>query len=504
MIPSTICSLAACRSFFSSGFGLAGGGFARPGNRTLTGILVAALLYSFGRYSPLFPLIFDYVPAVDFFRRPIDGVFIVGIAIALLSGQLISDYVRQGLPRIHPLLAALALAAGLVVLVSAVSVSAMTGHAHRAIIEILKALAVVAVLGFVLSRASHQRQRAIAATLIAGTTAVELIAWNAASRMNAEASSYYRVLEQASGEDAVALGLLREELNRRQAEGVRPRIEVVGLGGPWQNLSVVLGMESTNGYNPLRVGIYDKYISPGEASYAIDQRQFPPSFSGYDSALARAAGLEYVVLDRPIEQFRQLKHPEHIRTLKAGPRVWIYRLAEAEPRVRFTSRVEVADVDATLANGDLRNPPDAVRVIVDDEKPLSRAPSSTKEASTSSSHISAWGPGYISVAVEAKSAGVLILHDVYYPGWIAEVDGVRTPIYRADVVFRAVEVPAGKHRVEFQFRPLGLDNLITAIRQLSRPQLRMPAPTPPTPITDMVASTHRDRLFAPKAPPSLP
>ena len=36
-----------------------------------------------------------------------------------------------------------------------------------------------------------------------------------------------------------------------------------------------------------------------------------------------------------------------------------------------------------------------------------------------------------------------MLHDLYYPGWVAEIDGKATPILRADVLLRALEVPAG-------------------------------------------------------------
>jgi len=41
----------------------------------------------------------------------------------------------------------------------------------------------------------------------------------------------------------------------------------------------------------------------------------------------------------------------------------------------------------------------------------------------------------------------------YYPGWIGEIDGSPTTIYRANVTQRAVVVPAGEHRVSFRFRP---------------------------------------------------
>ena len=54
------------------------------------------------------------------------------------------------------------------------------------------------------------------------------------------------------------------------------------------------------------------------------------------------------------------------------------------------------------------------------------------------------------------------------PGWIAEIDGKRVPILRADVLFRGVEVPAGRHRVVFRFVPFSLDNLSDALRRTLR------------------------------------
>jgi uncharacterized membrane protein YfhO len=59
------------------------------------------------------------------------------------------------------------------------------------------------------------------------------------------------------------------------------------------------------------------------------------------------------------------------------------------------------------------------------------------------------------VAIDARSdrPGLLILTDKYYPGWSATVDGVPTPIYRTDYLFRGVAVAAGAHRVEFFYRP---------------------------------------------------
>lgn len=44
--------------------------------------------------------------------------------------------------------------------------------------------------------------------------------------------------------------------------------------------------------------------------------------------------------------------------------------------------------------------------------------------------------------------------DVHYSGWKAYVDGKETTLYRANLAFRAVHVPAGTHTVSFVYRPL--------------------------------------------------
>jgi hypothetical protein len=62
-------------------------------------------------------------------------------------------------------------------------------------------------------------------------------------------------------------------------------------------------------------------------------------------------------------------------------------------------------------------------------------------------------PNRAQVIVETGDGGWLVLSDAYYPGWQAFVDGERAGIHPADSLFRAVWVPAGRHRVEFAYCP---------------------------------------------------
>jgi hypothetical protein len=443
--------------------GLAGGRFAEKGTRTLVAMLVVALLFALGRYTPLFSLVFDHVPGFRFFRRPVDATFVVAVLTALLAGHLLAGYVREGLPRLRPLPLALIIGAVVALAASVVTISAMTGHVADAGWAVLHMLLPASIVSAALVACRHAPRRGVAAAVVSAVGVSELLVWNAASRLNAEHIRNYQLLESTSNEDAEALKLLGAEIERRHAEGARPRVEIVGLGGAWQNLSVIRKIEATTGYNPLRIGIYDRYVSPSETGWLASARRFPASFVGYDCAIARALGLEYVVLDRPIEELKQLQAPSRLEVLLAGPKVWIYRVPGAMPRVRFSSRIQVADLDATLSSGELLHPPQPDQVSVD----LETVPSgptwlSALTGPPGTAEIRSWRPGQIVIAVNATSSGILVLHDTYYPGWTAYVDGVPAPVLRADVLFRGVQVPAGRHEVVFRFEPLALQNLLRA------------------------------------------
>ncbi len=53
--------------------------------------------------------------------------------------------------------------------------------------------------------------------------------------------------------------------------------------------------------------------------------------------------------------------------------------------------------------------------------------------------------------VSLPQDGYLVQREAWYPGWRARVDGKDVPLLHADVVYRAVAVPAGDHDVEVYF-----------------------------------------------------
>jgi hypothetical protein len=307
------------------------------------------------------------------------------------------------------------------------------------------------------------RGRSLAAAALTVIAVAELLWWNAAFRLNADRHTSYAVLERPTPAEASAFGVVERAVAERHLKGDRPRVEIMGLGGPWQNLAMVRALEAINGYNPLRVGFYDRLVAPGESNWHIALRSFPASFDNYDCALARALGLEFVVLGSPIQEVPHLARRPVADVLQDGPQIWIYRLKSPAPRLKFLPRIEIADADAVTGAGALATAPSPDRVLIDDDTPPRRSYAAAASA-VGTARISAWRTDRVEIEVESRAGGVLALHDIWYPGWVAEIDGVVTPILRADVLFRAVEVPPGARRVVFRFAPFAWGNLRDALR----------------------------------------
>lgn len=443
--------------------GIAGGRLVASGRRLIAVVALSGLAYALGRYTPVFPFLFEHVPAVRQFRRPVGGLFVLTLASAYLAGWLVADYVRHGLPRAPRWALALVGAVVAALIGWAILFSGQSGKSLQAGIEVLKILPIyLGLVVLLVAAAASARTRLVAASIAVAFTAGELVWRNAASSMNAEPRAYYANLERPDAEAAEIIAILRREIGARTTGAHRPRVEVVGLGGPWQNAAMVYGLEATNGYNPLRIGAYDRLVSPGESPYIVQHRRFPASFPGYDSDLARVLGLEYVVLDRPIELMPHLARWRTREIVLAGPKVWIYRLPEVAPRVALAGTVRIADADLFIDGG--RYPPGlgGSEVMVDDDDEL-RQTYAQALRQPGRAEIVSWRPDRIEIAVETAVNTVLTLHESWYPGWEVEVDGERLPLLRTDVLFRGVEVPAGARRIVFTYRPLSLENLKAAL-----------------------------------------
>jgi hypothetical protein len=444
---------------------------------------VVALAYALGRYTPVFAFIFDHFPGVDLYRRPADATFLINVALAFASGYLVHRYLADGAPRFDDARASAAMlmrggaAIGLVAtaVVAALTFAIRGNQTVAAMSEIVLAIAFAGgIVWLLLTARAGPAYRLAAASLLIVFTAGELIWRNAASPLNAEPEDRYAVFRTLPPEQLQGLQLLKSELAERNARGERPRVEILGLGGAWQNASMVLGLEDTIGYNPLRLADYERAVGPGENAADPNLRQFPRTFRGYRCQLASLLGLEYLVLDRPLERLpRHFPRLSGAKLLYGSGAMWIYRLSPSAPRVYLATRLIGVDSEAVLSQEELPEFDRVDEALVDNwDVGQINGDYGLRDTATDPDppkgwvRIAAYGRNDVTLETEADRNSVLILHDIYYPGWEAYVDGERRPILRANLLFRGVEVPAGRHRVEFRFRPLSIDNLVAAATEL--------------------------------------
>ncbi len=59
----------------------------------------------------------------------------------------------------------------------------------------------------------------------------------------------------------------------------------------------------------------------------------------------------------------------------------------------------------------------------------------------------------ITYQTNSTVANVAVFSEIFYKDWNAYIDGKKVPIAKADYVLRALQVPAGKHTIDFKFEP---------------------------------------------------
>lgn len=78
--------------------------------------------------------------------------------------------------------------------------------------------------------------------------------------------------------------------------------------------------------------------------------------------------------------------------------------------------------------------------------------------STANIKLTKYAPDYVEYDCQSEEDGLVVFSEVYYPyGWNAYIDGKPVDHFRADYTLRALNVPAGKHHIRFEFRPASVE-----------------------------------------------
>jgi len=155
----------------------------------------------------------------------------------------------------------------------------------------------------------------------------------------------------------------------------------------------------------------------------------------------RLLNVRYLVLPDSIQA------PPYLRPVFRGSQ-WIYENLIALPRATVVGSYAVvtparAILDSVAAG--MRDGAEWTYLEQDPRLALGDVHGATAE-------VASYRLNEVQLNVDTPGPGLLRLADAWYPGWSATVDGKPAEILKADYLLRAVPVPAGHHKVVFQFR----------------------------------------------------
>jgi hypothetical protein len=161
--------------------------------------------------------------------------------------------------------------------------------------------------------------------------------------------------------------------------------------------------------------------------------------------LLGAMNIRYVI------SFRRLEVPG-FELLRATPEhfSWLYEIPAHVPRVYVAMDGLHEAEPRRVLNRLIRDDFDPLRQVVLDT-PRQLPPAANLESEV---FVSKYRNSHVQIRARLSAPGILVLTDSYYPGWKVFVDGTQGTLLRANHFFRAVELPAGNHSVEFVYDPV--------------------------------------------------
>lgn len=437
-------------------FGLGSGVVLRREVVFFTGALGIMTLYALGWFTPLFALAHTFLPGVNLFRRPADAVFLIGFCGAILAGYtahaLLAGEAAAG--RAIRWRGGIALAAivTLGVFAAAIVLAIRMDHIAVAVHPLtVSAVIVSCAAAFIAAAVWLEPIRPIAAAaLLIGATAADLSIQNAPGGATGLPPSTYDMLDPATHSETIAI--LKAKTGERASATRRDRVELVGLGFATPNAAMTHRLESTLGYNPVRLGLYSRATGAEDTAGRIEDRKFSPMFPGYKSKLADLLGLAFIATSVPLDTLDPRALLSDFPLVAKTAEGYIYENPRAMPRALFAASAAPADFDTILNTGtwpgsDLSS---TVLLSPDDEREVGLQAT----RGHGSVEITTYTNTKVELTAESTRGGFVVLNDLWHPWWTATLDGEPVRVLRANVLGRAVRVPHGRHTIRFTFAPI--------------------------------------------------
>lgn len=457
--------------------------------RALLALLAFSLVFALGERAKLFTFVLTALPPLRVFRYAYKAWAFAAPALAVLSALGLEELLARG-PRA---------ARGLLIVVALAAVAASTGGA-LAVLRPERLRVVSALLGpsppWLLAVAERGSEDAARALLLRGVTlgAVALGLVGAANARSARSSrlaflAAFALLDLVVTSHRATTLVERDFFETRPflartLDGVPParfyngdandllptRFERDSSRDYWEyqrerlrpNLAAFHEVHQLYNYNPGRLAWMNSLYFAIEST-PPERRARLLASSGGDFVLSRVP-LDHPRLDlaaetpsRPVQRLYRVKDalPRYqvVATAEtfATHRQALVALAQgaAHPDRSVLLRADGAAIEPEDFEPIGASPDVLVTIALD---PAARARLAPALEPAAAAKVVSLRPHRVEVELpERAAAGYLVARDAFEPRWRATVDGVPSPVERANFAFRAVRVPAGARRVVFEY-----------------------------------------------------
>ena len=457
-------------------------------------VIILALLISFGRHFSIFySLFYEFLPFFNKFRVPAMILILVQFSVSILAAfgleALISDTEsikkKDKNNRVERyFLYGIASTIGTAVLVTLLQSpiknfflgigKAFRGATPQQLASInaqrfdlffadfwIFVLLLLALLGIAYYRTKQGIKPVILGLVVLGLTIVDLgrVDRKIIKGMRTRHVSYL----ESSSRKSLLTNFFSDELEKGNRFRVFPVLNLFSSKD-----FAAQGIESIGGYHAAKLGAYQSFLNFTSLDKSFIQKYYKRDqnsnqtvlreadelnkrSTGRDLAFLAMLNVKYIVSQYPMNEpkFRLIKFYQQSESGFNIP-VSLYEYTEAMPRAWLVNRALEFDSEDEVVNYMKRKrfrPSREVLVSFRPARPLDAGAEGSVE-------INKHTLNEIDLTVKTSGNMMLVLSEIYYPaGWNTFLDDVPVEFKRVNNILRAVEIPAGEHRVRMKAYP---------------------------------------------------
>ncbi|MBI3558882.1 YfhO family protein [Candidatus Gottesmanbacteria bacterium] len=209
------------------------------------------------------------------------------------------------------------------------------------------------------------------------------------------------------------------------------------------NFNIPYKLQTISGYDPLYLKRYGELITAIERGKA--DNSLPWGFNriitpkNFESRFFDLLGIKYLL------SLNEIKSPKYFLVWEEGQSK-VYENKQVLPRAFFINKI-IAVNNKQTALEEMFSPSFDFRKMAVLEENINQ-----ENFTGGKVNIVKYSENEVILRTVNQGTGFLVLIDVYYPGWQATIDGIKTKIYLTDYVFRGVIIPSGNHELQFIYQ----------------------------------------------------